>query len=637
MASEADLAVKSQVIFQNSLADIMAGRAMTALSRLEQRVDNLGYGAATYTPVSPPGKPRTKGAPTAPTIAVPTLRQITPPSRPNDPATPPSVNAGTVPTNSATPPTFDFPNKPTDLGDGPTKPDVNLGGINFPEPPAELFKSLPSVPEFRDRAEPDAPNIILPDFEEREPANIADAPTDGEARMDAAYRMRSQDMQARADSLTRVWMDEHNPEYQSQMARIEVQLAKYHEGGTALNPAVEQGIYDRARERNDQEAERVRKAAYGEAASRGFTMPQGFLMAAVARARQEAANNNVKTNSEIIELQAKMEQDNLRFAVTTSAGLRQAMVSAALSYMQATISINGQAIDYAKAVYSNLIETYNASVRVYAARLDAYKGYVGIYEARLKAVLAPLEVFKAKVAVLELMTNVDKAKLDVYRAQIGSVESLVGLYRARIEGVKGQVELEKINLDIFREEVQAFGAQVQAKNAEWSGYTAAMNGEEAKVKIYATEVGAYNTAVDAFKADISAQVAQADGVLKNNAAAASVYSTLVEGFRAELSAESERSRAHNENNRQVLNAFDKEMTVYAGETNRLLVEYKAEVDAKSQNAQGNLSASIESARAKTQFGATLASLAAESSKIYAQMAGSALSGINALVAQIDNG
>ena len=54
---------------------------------------------------------------------------------------------------------------------------------------------------------------------------------------------------------------------QSQMAAIEAQLTRYLNGGTGLDPLVEEAIYNRGRARNDFEAKRVQDAALREAAA----------------------------------------------------------------------------------------------------------------------------------------------------------------------------------------------------------------------------------------------------------------------------------------------------------------------------------------------------------------------------------
>lgn len=630
-----ELSVMNAMLYASANAGGFVTMANRALAAAQAAATNVGYDGVDWVPIIPVRPPDKGIPPVAPTIEPPVLEL------PDDPGPAPDViptspiDAGPVPIDRNTAPHLEFAIKPSQLGPAPSAPTINTG-FAFPEPPAALTGALPEAPVFGERLEPSKPEINLPEFMGRNPENVPDAPTDGVASMDAAYATQSLNSQTNADAYVDQWMDKNSPGHRVQMGLLTARLNALMEGGTGIKPAVEDAIYSRAREKNDREAARVRDAGYAEAASRGFTLPSGALMSGIARARQEAANNNLKAASDIVAMQAELEQKNLQFAVTTTIGLRTAMVSAATAYMGHVVSINGQAMDYAKSVFANIVELYNASVRVYSARVEAYKGYVAVYEAQIRGAMAKLDIYKGEIAALEAMTNVDRARADIYRARIDAISSLIGLYKAQIEAVLGRVTLEKTKLEIFQAQTQAYGAQAQAKNAEWSGYSAAMAGEETKAKIYSAQIAAFGTQVEAYKATIAALSAEQENITKSNAANAANYSALVQGYSAHVNAESERSRAHNDNNKAVLSAFDKEIAIFAGQTQLNLAQYKAENEAKVQNATGDLSAQVESARAKTQFGVTLAQLSNDGAKIYGQLAGAAMAGINTLSADVNN-
>ncbi|MCU9611831.1 hypothetical protein OEK97_28405, partial [Escherichia coli] len=77
-------------------------------------------------------------------------------------------------------------------------------------------------------------------------------------------------------------------------------------------------------------------------AARGFTLPTGALTSALQQARQAGADNNAQAARDIVVLQAELEQKNLQFAITTSAGLRTMIVNASAAYMQHVVSIFSQ-------------------------------------------------------------------------------------------------------------------------------------------------------------------------------------------------------------------------------------------------------------------------------------------------------
>jgi len=625
------LAIMNAMNYATANATGFVTLARGALSAAQGAVADAGFGEVVYVPASLPGAPSTPALPSAPAIDPVRMDLPMSPASPADALELPSLDLGHAPTFTALAPSTEFPTQPTQLGAAPGAPQIVTNFV-FPDPPAALSTALPPAPTLPFRTEPATPEILLPSFDQRTPEHLGGAPTDGAEVMNQTYSMQSLLSQQNTDAYVDAWIEKHSPGHHEQMARLEARLTEAMQGGTGINPQVEDAIYARAQERNDVEAARVRDAAYGEAASRGFTLPTGALMAAIARARQDAANNNLKASSDIVVMKAEMEQKNFQFAISTSAQLRSTLLSAAQSYMGHVVSINGQAMDYAKSVFSNVVEIYNASVRAFSARVEAYRGYAAVYESQVRAASLKLDVYRGEIAALQAMTDVDQTRIEAYKTQIDAVASMIKLYQAQIDAVQGRASLEKLKLEVFQVQTQSFGAQVQAKNAEWGGYTARLGGEEAKMRMYGAQVGAYAAQVGAYKAVVDAKLSNIAAVSATNQANASMYNASVQSFVSQVSAETSKANAQNENNRSVINAFDREITGFMAQTNLALARYKAEAEVSLQNATGDLSAQTESARAKSQYGATLAQISNDGAKIYGQLAGSAMAGINTLVA-----
>ena len=427
------MTVETLITAAQSYAAGVTGDARSALNDASTMVHAVGYIQPGFFPVALPNVPVQNLNLVAPILSdvsldlptepgdVPVFQDIAP------------IEAGIVPALIAVMPTLTLPTAPSQLSAFLEQaPGINTS-IAFPEPPDALLNPLIEAPMLPARAEPVKPQTMLPVFDAQAPTDLPVAPTDFETRFNAAYRDAGPTMMSVIESQVDAMLAKHNPRYHEQMARIEDQLATYLNGGTGLKPAVENAIYERARGKNDAEARRVRDAAYSEAAGRGFTLPTGALMSAVQQARQAGADNNAVAAREIVVMQAEMEQKNLQFAVTTSAGLRQTLLSAALSYHQNLISINGQALDYAKTTLSTIIEIYNTAVKSYSLKLDAYKAEAMVFETRLKSAMAGIELYQAEIKALEAMTSVDKFKVDVYRARIDALTSLSNVYRAQIE------------------------------------------------------------------------------------------------------------------------------------------------------------------------------------------------------------
>ena len=106
-------------------------------------------------------------------------------------------------------------------------PTVDLNGINFPTPPAELLNfsiAAPSEPPVR--AEPTSPGTLaVQHFDGRAPTDTLAAPDNYEARFATAYAGASPSMMAAANGYVDTQMAKINPQFNAQMSAIEAQPA----------------------------------------------------------------------------------------------------------------------------------------------------------------------------------------------------------------------------------------------------------------------------------------------------------------------------------------------------------------------------------------------------------------------------
>lgn len=607
--------------------------AGAALQTAVSAVERMGYTQISFAGSTLPAPPQVSGAIQAPSFAPIDLALPTEPAGGLIFQDIPAIDAGEEPVLTATPPMFMAPTKPSQLG-GFTKsaPAINTS-IAFPEPPPELLNPLIEPPLLPTRVEPEKPQISLPAFIALSPVDTSEVPTDLQGSFDRAYHGAAPEMITMINGYVDAQLTKINPQYSTQMAAIESQLTKYLAGGTGLSTTVEDAIYARAQAKNDVEAMRVQNAAFADAAARGFTLPTGVLVSALARARQEAANNNAKQATDIAVAQAEMEQKNLQFAVTTSAGLRTAMLNATLSYMQNLGTLNGQALDYAKTILSSIIELYNTSVKAFSVKLDAYRAEAAVFETRLKGAMAGIELYKAEIDALQALAVVDRMKVEVYSARIQTLVALANVYRAQIEAVQGRVGLEKLRLEIFQSEVQAYSAQVQSKNAEWQGYTAEMNGETAKAQIYGTQVQAFGTEVQAFRARVDAQAESIRAMAGSNEARARQYTALMGGYQTVVAARGQVASTKLENQRQQVVAFQAQTQAAVANAQVANEYYKSTSLVGIENAKLSIEAMVTSASNAREYAKTLAQLHSANASIHGNLAGAALSGMNTLSAE----
>jgi len=608
----------------------MLSDADSAMSSAVNTVQQIGYYNVSYNPVPLPAQPGALPLMTAPTLAGVTLDLPTQPTTTLTFQDIPAISTGTAPEFTAVSPAFSAFSTPSQLAAfQATLPTVDLSAA-FPIAPSLI---VPEAPTMMTYDIPVAPTTVMPSFGGSRPTDIGNGPSDLSTTLNTAYHTAAPEFVTMVNGYVDAELAKINPEFHAQMSKIEAQLSTYLAGGTGLNAAVEDAIYARARGKNNAEARRVRDQSLNDAAARGFTMPGGALLSATQQARQAGADNNAKAAAEIVVMQAEMEQKNLQFAVTTSTGLRTAMVNATMGYMQNLITLNGQASAYAQSMVNALVETYNAAVRVYSARLDGYKTDAGVYQTLIQAALAGIEVYKAEIQALTALTQVDMAKVNVYRARIDVLTSLTGMYRTQVEAVVSKASLEKLKIEVFQAQVQAYSAQVSAKTAEWQGYTAQIAGDTAKVQAYGVQAQAYSSRVNGYKAAIDAQATVVQAAAATNDARAKQYVATMDGYKTVVQAKGEVARTQLENQRQQVVAFQAEVSAAVAQAQTKTEFYKATSEVAIKNGQLSVEAMLKSAELAQNYGKTIAQLHTANATVHANLAGAAMAGMNALAVE----
>lgn len=617
---------------QAYVADTVAG-ANAAISDMQDNINNVGFTLVSFGGANLPDAPEIPDALIAPTLSPVNLEL---PAEPETDLTFQDISpieVGVTPELTATAPTVNLPSTPSQVAAfTDTVPDITTD-FDFPEPPAILNNPLVAAPDLTEHDVPLKPTIALPSFDAVAPVNDTVAPSDFAADFTAAYRDMYPAMVTALEERMDAALVRFNPQYHTQLEAIETQLSRYLAGGTALDSTVEDAIYERSKDKGNAEYLRTERAAYDSAASRGFTIPDGMAIATAQNARQAAADNNARSANEIAIKQAEMEQANLQFAVTTSAALRNAALSAALAYHGNLIQINGQALEYAKSVLGAGIQIYNLTLEAFKAKLEAYRAEAQVYDTRVKAAMSYVELYKAEIDALQALTNVDRAKVDMYRAQIDAVNSYAQFYRTQVQTVVERASLEKLKVELFRTKVEAYTATVQGKKAEYDGYSAALNGEEAKVRIYGAQVNAYSAELTGYRAKIDAQSEVVKSQALTNQARATQNKARLDSYSTVVSARGDKARLELDIQRAELNAFDSQVKATIANVSLQADVYKAEASIILQNTQLEVETLLKNAQMNVERARVVAELGVSSAKVYEGMASSALAGINTLVAQ----
>lgn len=426
----------------------------------------------------------------------------------------------------------------------PPEYDVEKPAIAIPHPPDELDVTPPTdAPEISGVTLPDTPVIVLPDAPTPYDITLPDAPDD---MVIPTWNETAPAIDFVAPSGSLVWSED---EYSSALlAKVTNGLSTWLDGGTGLPDEVWDMIWARVTRGNAQIARRAEQEASEEWASRGFFMPVGGLNAAIARVRQEAINLDSEKLREIAIESAKMEVENLRFAMQQGVALETVLIGA---HQQ----MAARALEAEKLMFDVAVNLFNAKVALYNAQIQGYSAKAQVYKTQIEAALLTLERYKAELEGQKLIGEINQQAVQLYLGKLEAVTKAIEVYKAQLEGVRTQVDVDRNRIEAFRALVQAYGEQVQAKQLEYQAYQSQIQGELMKVQIYQSETNAFASRMNAYVAQTQAMSTYVDAQVKIKDVEIKKFDAYLEKFKAEVSAESERVKA-------LATAYDGEAKVY---------------------------------------------------------------------------
>ena len=192
-------------------------------------------------------------------------------------------------------------------------------------------------------------------------------------------------------------------------------------GGTGINAAVEDQIWQRDRSRVLRDASRATEEATALWAARGYPLPPGALVHQVSVIDQDARDKIAQASRDVAIRQAEIELENIKFAVDKALALRVAAIQSAGDYLR-TLALSPQ---LGVQLATSVVE---AKAKM-AAALTAF------YQAQVSALELP-----ARVAIADANADVDVRK----------------------SNLASQVEMIKARVNVVQAAAQAAGTQAAA-------------------------------------------------------------------------------------------------------------------------------------------------------------------------------
>lgn len=186
--------------------------------------------------------------------------------------------------------------------------------------------------------------------------------------------------------------------------------------------AVENAIWNRARDKEMQDAARAEQSITDATAARGFSMPTGATAAALLSLQQESVARMAAVARDIAVNSFSVANDNIKFAIQQAIGLRTAFVGALGEFIKtAMIQPNGAA-EYAKTILAAKTNLYDAATRLYSATVAEEQMRVDALQKNVSLDLSALATwYQAKGTELQVTLGGGRAIVD---AQVAKAEML---------------------------------------------------------------------------------------------------------------------------------------------------------------------------------------------------------------------
>jgi hypothetical protein len=188
---------------------------------------------------------------------------------------------------------------------------------------------------------------------------------------------------------------------------------------TGILPSVEQAIWNRGRAREAVASGRKAQEAIRTFAMRGFQKPPGALSLELQEAAQEAQNNDVSLNRDIIIKQAELEQSNRRFSLEQAWKVEEGSIAYMNNQMQ-------RALDKAKIYQQFVNDIFHETVVEYGVEAQVYSARVGAETSAFKA-KTDMQVAEANIRVeaarVQLQTWIQEITVLVEAVKAGATVS----------------------------------------------------------------------------------------------------------------------------------------------------------------------------------------------------------------------
>lgn len=499
-------------------------------------------------------------------------------------ASPPSPPSLSTPSSTA----IDIPSfetSPPELSI-PSIPDIEFPDL--PAPPEITEVALPSAPTI---TEPTAPTLLSLSVPDPVAVEMPDAPT------------IPSNLEENVPELNISPVNYSEPEYTSEFKDVIVE--KLEETDYGIDPAIEEQLWNRERDRLIAEYNTKVEDALKTFSLLGYRIPNGLLQQNINRIHDEFMRELSAVNRDIAIKRADLYAQARQYTIDKYVDLEK-------TYIALFNEVNNRTLQAMRALVESAIQIYNASVERCKLLFQAYNTYVDIYKQLIQGELAKVETYRAKIQAEGLKQEVNRSLLEAYNLQHRALENKVNLYRAMLESVSIQYQAHRTKADVYASLISAYREKINFQTAVQASYRTKVEAELAKVRVFESQVSAYNALVQSVNAKLNAEKIKFDAEIEKNRLEVSKYdmqarmfASQMDAYRTQLSAWTAGVSANTEKLRAQTTAQVEYLRTLASISSAKIEGTRALAVANIEKAKADMQTVIEGVRIKTHVGEVL--------------------------------
>jgi hypothetical protein len=245
-------------------------------------------------------------------------------------------------------------------------------------------------------------------------------------------------------------------------AAIDRLTSNIQNGGTGLTAAVEDAIWARGLERDEQQLEDSTDKVSQMWAKRGFTLPDGMLSHALSEIQKEHMNRRLDRTREIEIKQAELEQVNLFKSLDLSVNLASQLITMLIRYEEMVQKANENTAKFAN-------EYIDLQIKTYAAKLEGYKATASVHESLVRANIAKVEVYKAQIEGEKAVLDANDQTVKIYAEKLRATQIMMDSYKTEVEAMVAELNIEKAKIESNKIQFDSWAKQVDVNIAKYSG------------------------------------------------------------------------------------------------------------------------------------------------------------------------